>query len=583
MSIVCPGKAVQVDIVPDVALPFIRSLRRVAAATFLGVVFSPVPAQAIEESRPLPLRSAALSTPTQAAAELPRLIEQALYASDGDAGAGNSTEAAVIRLFYYDRGYRPVWTGNAHSSELITAIEASREHGLTPSDFHVDALRKAVAGGDDPQAIVRRELLLTDALAQLVRQLQYGKIDPGMLYSTWNFSPLPDVRERAQALEALFEAGSLSTALATLTPQDADYRGLQKALLRFSALAAKGGWGSVPDGPTLRPGERDPRVRSLRARLQAEGWLAADGRAASRSDAARYDKALAAAVKRFQSAHGLAADGAVGTGTLAALNVSAAERAAQIRVNLERWRWVARDLTADLLLVDITAFNAELHLGGEPVWSSKVAVGRPARKTPVLLDHVQHLVLNPKWVVPPTILREDVIPGVMRNAAYLDKHQLRVVNNSGQAVSPAQVNWSGYGRAGFPYQVVQQSGAGGALGRIKFSLSNGYAIYLHDTPSRAQFNKPTRALSSGCVRLEKPRDLALLLLDDAQRWNEQALDAAIASQRTRTVPVAREVPVMLLYRTALADATGSVSFRADIYDEDGAVLALLDRPSRWQP
>jgi len=123
---------------------------------------------------------------------------------------------------------------------------------------------------------------------------------------------------------------------------------------------------------------------------------------------------------------------------------------------------------------------------------------------------------------------------------------------------------------------VQQSGADGALGYLKFSLSNGYSIYLHDTPSRGQIRKPVRALSSGCVRLEKPRDLALLLLDDPRLWSAEALDAAIASGRTQTVAVDRQVPVMLLYRTAVADATGAVSFRSDIYNHDGAVLALLD-------
>lgn len=574
------GKAPEGGIVPDVALVLNQLLRFFATASLLIAGISPLLAQTtVEPPPPLGERaipSASLPTP----ADLPLRIEQALHQSSSDGGPADSPEAAVIRLFYHARGYRPVWTGNERTRAVLAAVEASRAHGLAPADFAIDALRReAAGGGGDRDAIVRRELLFTGALARLARQLHYGKVDPRALYSIWNFSPLPDASERAQMLTDLLEADSLTTALAALAPQDRAYRALQKGLSRFTELAASGGWPSIPAGATLRPGEREARVRALRARLQAED-PAADLAAAPGSDPARYDKALAAAVERFQRVHGLAVDGAVGPLTLAALNVSAADRAAQIRVNLERLRWVARDMPADRLAVDITGFNAELHLDGALRWSSKVVVGRPARQTPVLLDEVQHIVLNPKWVVPPTILREDVIPGMIANAAYLKKRQLRVVDRSGQVVAPELIDWSGVRRTGFPYRIEQQSGADGALGRIKFALANGYAIYLHDTPSPAHFQKPVRALSSGCVRLEKPRELALLLLDDPQRWDKDALDAAIASRRTQSVPVGRYVPVLLLYRTAVADELGTVSFRSDIYDQDGAVRALLDTPAR---
>ncbi len=545
-----------------------------AAAAVLVAGLSPLPAQALEGPR-AGLGSSVGSG--QGAAALPLQIEQALHERGRDGRVARSADAEAVRFFYHGRGYRPVWVADARVRELIAAVDASRDHGLTPSDFAIDALRKAqAAGADGPDAIVRRELLFTDALARLARQLHSGKVDPYSLYSIWNFSPPPGAVERARMLGSLLEAPSLGAALAALAPQDESYRALQAGLSRFSALAAIGGWQDVPEGPTLRPGERDPRVRALRARLQAEGWIAATDLATAGGDPARYDDALKAAVERFQRAHGLAADAAVGRQTLAALNVGAAERVGQIRVNLERARWIARDMTADRLVVDITSFDAELHLGGALAWSSKVVVGRPARETPMLLDRVQHLVLNPKWVVPPTILREDVIPGVIRSAAYLDEHQMRVVDRSGQAVDPALIDWADARRSGFPYSIVQQSGADGALGQIKFSLSNRYAIYLHDTPSRSLFRKPARAFSSGCVRLEKPRELALLLLDDPVRWSAEGLEAALATGRTQVVPVQRHVTVMLLYRTAAIDGTGAVSFRSDIYEEDERVLAALD-------
>ena len=315
-------------------------------------------------------------------------------------------------------------------------------------------------------------------------------------------------------------------------------------------------------------------MASLRARLAAAGERVSEAR-----DKSHYDEALVEAVKRFQAAHGLQADGVLGAQTLEALKASPAQRVAQIRANLERLRWVASDLQGDRLLVDIVGYHADLVLDGQPVWSSRVIVGKPKRRTPSLLDSVTHLVLNPKWVVPPTILREDVIPGAARNPSYLANRRLRVVDRSGQTVDPATIDWSGARQSGFPYRVEQQSGADGSLGRIKFSLSNPYVIYLHDTNARSLFKRAERALSSGCVRVEKPEELAVLLLADSGRWSAQALQAALDSGRTRTVDVGRDVKVLLHYATAALDEAGRVLLRNDIYGYDAAIVAALDAPA----
>ncbi|HRF71373.1 MAG TPA: hypothetical protein PL117_01245, partial [Accumulibacter sp.] len=265
------GKAPEGGIVPDVALVLNQLLRFFATASLLIGGISPLLAQTTVEPPP-PLGERAIpSAAAPTAAGLPLRIEQALYQSSSDGGLADSPDAAVIRIFYYTRGYRPVWTDNGRASAVLAAVEASGAHGLTPADFAIDTLRRTVAGGgDDPDATVRRELLFAGALARLARQLRYGKVDPRALYSIWNFSPLPDASERAQMLTDLLEADSLTTALAALAPQDKAYRALQKGLSRFTELAASGGWPSIPAGATLRPGEREARVRALRARLQAE-------------------------------------------------------------------------------------------------------------------------------------------------------------------------------------------------------------------------------------------------------------------------------------------------------------------------
>lgn len=484
-----------------------------------------------------------------------------------------SREWDVVRTTYERRGFAPIWGDAGRRSALIAVVEESRADGLEPADYGIAQLRASAPArpaDEDPSVVAARDVLFTGSLAKLVRHLRYGKVDPRSLHSMWNFSPLPDAGTLAAQLQDVLDGESLPAAVAAQAPQVDAYRNLRAALARFRELERAGGWTRIAAGPSLSAGDRGPRVAALRARLLASGDLAASGGASGD----RFDDALVSAVKRFQAGHGLDADGAVGMATLEALNVPVTECISRIRANLERWRWVAADIDPDLLLVDVAGFRAELRLANQRVWSTRVVVGRPSRETPSLLDSVQHLVLNPKWVVPPTILREDVIPGMRRNPGYLNSHRLRLVDRSGRTVDASAVDWAGQGGS-FPYQVVQSSGADGSLGQIKFALGNRYSIYLHDTPSRALFNRASRAYSSGCVRVQNPLELAVLLLDDPTQWSPEALKAAIATGKTRTVPVNRDITVMLLYYTADADASGTVHFRKDIYDRDARLLSAL--------
>ncbi len=252
-----------------------------------------------------------------------------------------------------------------------------------------------------------------------------------------------------------------------------------------------------------------------------------------------FDAPLEAAVRRFQSRHGLEADGVVGRATLAALNVGVANRVAQVRANLERLRWVARELKGDYLLVDIAGFTARLWRDDALVWSARVVIGLPFRTTPEFRARMKYLVLNPEWTVPPTILREDVLPKVIDDPAYLERHRMRVLDAAGRRIDPSAIEWSRYrtNPRAFPYQIVQAPGGDNPLGAIKFMFPNEHLVYLHDTPARALFERATRACSSGCIRVERPLELARLLLDDPVRWSDERLREAVASGRTQTVPV----------------------------------------------
>jgi murein L,D-transpeptidase YcbB/YkuD len=527
------------------------------------------------------LASAAVHAADPAAEALRLRVEQLRAGREVRVDGAHVAARTLIPEFYERRAFRPAWDRPGRAHAMLATAEASRDHGLDPADYHVATLRRMVAAGPagDPAARAERELVLTDALVRLAYHLRFGKVNPRELYPDWNFTRSLGGIDPAQAMEAAIAAADLRAALEAHAPQLPQYKALQAGLAQYRAIALRGGWPVVPPGPALKPDMRDARVAALRRRLAASGDLPA----AEAAEPDRFDTELEEAVKRFQARHGLAVDGAVGRRTVEALNVEPARRVDQIRVNLERARWVAQDLKGDFLLVDIAGFDATLYLGGEPAWHSRAVVGRPYRKTPVFRAAMKYLVLNPTWTVPPTILREDVLPQVAKNPAYLAKNHMQVVDDRGRPVDPAAIDWSRHPAQPFPYHIVQDPGDDNSLGRIKFMFPNGHSVYLHDTPAKALFDRTERAFSSGCIRIERPVELAARLLDDGERWSAERLHEAIATGETRTVPVKREVPVLLLYFTAAPDGTGGIAFRPDVYGRDGPVLAALGRAFRFSP
>jgi murein L,D-transpeptidase YcbB/YkuD len=349
------------------------------------------------------------------------------------------------------------------------------------------------------------------------------------------------------------------------------YERFKAALAEYRALEAAGGWPTVPTGPTLRLGMTDERVAVLAARLAVTNDLTSEDAGAAGTF---YDETIAAGVRRFQARHGLAADGAVGPATLAALRVPVAARIEQLRVNLERARWVFYDPESEFLVVNIAGFQLYHVRRGEIVWRTRVQVGRPYRQTPIFRAEMTYLVVNPTWTVPPGILRNDILPAVRRDSGYLAARNIDVFDQNGARVDPATVDWNG--RRSFPYRFVQRPGPDNALGRIKFMFPNEHAVYLHDTPSRDLFERDSRAFSSGCIRVENPFELSKLLLGSARA--EERFEALQKSGRTETVFLDKPMPVLLLYWTAEVDAEGRVSFFSDLYERDAGVAAALAEP-----
>lgn len=524
--------------------------------------------------------SAAGDPPAEA---LRYFVETLRTTGDARIGAGSAAARALVASLYEKRGFTPFWTDPPRAKALLASIEASATHGLNPRDYHAELLAAtppaAASAVDRERALAERELLLTDAYLRLAYHLYFGKADPRTLQHGWNFARTLDGVEPASALAVLLAAPDPAAALEGLAPRLALYRELRGALARLREAEQRGGWPTVGDGPRLERGTTGPRVQVLRDRLRASGDLQAG------AGEAFFDEELEVALRRFQARHGLDADGVAGRATVAALNVTVSERIAQVRANLERLRWVARELSGDYLLVDIAGFSAQLWLNDTLAWQARVVVGRPFRTTPEFRAPMKYLVLNPEWNVPPTILREDVLPKVIRDPGYLQHHHMRVLDHAGRPVDPAAVDWQRYRSQprGLPYQIVQAAGQDNPLGGVKFMFPNEHSVYLHDTPSRELFDKTVRAFSSGCIRIDKPLDLAVLLLDDPQRWDRTQLADAIASGKTQTVPVRRTVPVMLLYFTASVGPAGELQFRPDLYRRDAPIIEALAAPFRFAP
>lgn len=487
-------------------------------------------------------------------------------------------QLASVRLledFYRARGYRPAWICRDQVADLLRLAEESRDDGLRPGDFNVAEIR-ALVGTQDPSTLLEQErgdadILLSDTLLRLVHHSKYGKVNFEAIDPKWYKAEGPYSTDLVADLQRVLAAPDLAAAVRGLKPEQPFYTRLKAGLARYRAIADAGGWPSIPEGGSLKPGMRDPRVAKMRERLKVTG----DFTGPAPTDPQRFDPALKNAVIAFQGRHFLRADGTVGAETLKAMNVSAKERVDQIRVNLERMRWVYDRLPGDYLLVDVAGQRVHLFRGGEEVWTTRAIVGRAERPTPTFRDQVEYLEINPTWTVPPTILKEDILPKARGNPEAVRKKGLMVLDRSGRRIAPEAVNWH-QSAASFPYILRQEPGEKNALGHIKFMFPNRFSVYLHDTPTRHLFERPQRLYSSGCVRVDRPLELAERVLNEPARWDQERLKGVIDAKRTRWVHLKEPLAIILAYWTADAEENGAVRFRQDVYERDAQLLAALE-------
>lgn len=503
-------------------------------------------------------------------------VEQArLQPAVGVRGA-RLLQAQAVARFFEARAFVPAWRLPAGARQMVAAIRNIEHDGLTPADYHLSVITAALdAYSRTPSAEVAADLevLVADAAAALVDHVRHGRVRPAALDKRWNVDPRAGAPGLDVVLVELALAPALDAAIEAQKPAHFIYAGLRQALAQLRTMVTAGGWPAVTLGPAIKPGATDARVALVRKRLRVTGELATT----TTDGDAIYDDILQAAVRTFQAHHRLADDGIIGKATVEAMNITAETRVQQVRVNLERARWVVGgdSLSDSFVLVNLPAFKVYLIRDRRNVWEGRTQIGREARQTPTFRADMKYLVFNPDWTVPPTILAQDVLAGMRKGQDTIARKQLKILDAQGRAVDPATIDWLAATPGNFRYTLRQPPGPDNALGRVKFIFPNQHSIFLHDTPSRELFVSDQRTFSSGCIRVEHPLDLAAVLLEGQDDWTPARIQEVVDSKQSRTVFLDTPLPVLIVYWTVSVGATGELRFARDVYNLDPAVLRAL--------
>jgi murein L,D-transpeptidase YcbB/YkuD len=487
----------------------------------------------------------------------------------GQRPAGVGEEAWKHTQNLYKRyGQTPLWLvddglAKDRAGALTNAVLGANADAIRIDDYPVAELANALVAvrrANQPTAeqFADADVLLTATYAALGEDYLVGQIDPKSIAQSWHINPQDENVD--SALVRTLGQMPLDKSIAAMRPQGEDYAGLQKALVQFRNVVSKGGWQRIPDGKALKRGDSDSpqRLAALRNRLADEGIQVpaaandsgAQGRRASAG--AVYDAGLAAAIAQFQARHGIAVDSALGTETLNSLNVPAEYRLGQIAANLERARWMPRSLGSRYIFVNVPAFHLEAYDSGQKALDMKVIVGQEYedKATPVFSDSMETVVFRPYWNITPDIQAKEIEPKIAANPGYMESENLEYYKDGGAT------------------RIRQKPGPKNSLGFVKFLFPNDFNIYLHDTPQRELFGKDVRAFSHGCIRVEKPTELAEWVLG----WDANRVEQAMQNgPDNSSVKLPRKIPVYITYGTAYV-RDGQLFFGNDLYHRDDKLV-----------
>ena len=476
-----------------------------------------------------------------------------------------------VALFYRGRAYEPVWVEGEdvldEADAALRVLGGAANDGLDPERYkfsavvrlraHFDSIESDVDDAAEQHILGDLDVMLTEGFRRYARDLAMGTLDPEASGVEWEIER--NVDPGAQPIEAIANGAAPRDVVDALRPITPYYDRLMVALRRYRELQQEGGWPAVGDVGKIERGQSTEAVARVRARLagSADSLESVYARA-GQADPDRYDDNLFEAVKRFQYRHGLDPDGVIGGATVEAMNVPIEERIIAIRTNLDRWRWLPRDLGNRFILVNVAGQELEVVDNDTVVMAMNVVVGKVGNETPIFRDTLEHIVVNPYWNVPANIADEELWPIAARDPGYLARNNYEVVTRNGERT------------------IRQRPGPRNALGEVKFLFPNRHDVYLHDTPADNLFSQSSRAFSHGCVRVEHPRELARLLVRLAVERDPNDFDELAALDEEKWVNVKHEMPVYILYFTAWARPDGVVNFYNDIYRRDEGLRDQVD-------
>ena len=498
---------------------------------------------------------------------------------------------AIIN-FYRLNGFEPLWVSSegltAKSRRVLALLADAESEGLIPLDYMPPTLGSfsddgSIFKGQVP-ALARLDIAMTAMAVRYAEHVYSGRIIPKKLSGYYDV--VPPALDLGRALYELSYRRLPDLYLSSLRPQHPAYRAMRASLSELRAKLAESNQQSIPKGETVKPGARDARVPLVRERMVKLGllsvedslaWIeetanAPDAGAADEVLARTLDRKLSAALKAFQASRKLKQTGRLDKATVEALNTRSDQRNIQkLAMNMERMRWLPRDLGKRYIFVNQASFELRIIEDDRITWTTKVIVGKADTQTSVFSDEMETVVLNPYWGVPRSIIKYEMMPYLVNDPSYLDRKGFEVVNSRGEVVSSSSVDWWAYGNK-IPYDIRQPPGDDNALGNIKFLFPNSHDIYMHDTPTKNLFAEKSRAFSHGCVRVENPRKLAEYVLG----WDRAQIDDMIASGMNQDIQLPAHIPVHLNYFTAWPDASGKIAYHPDVYNRDARLEKALN-------
>lgn len=499
---------------------------------------------------------------------------------------------ALLQL-YQANGFQPVWMAanlpDQNAQQLLLALNETAADHWQPYHFDLDDIQAAsqelqaahqerTTVDDDfriVEAVSRLDLLLSRACLRYIQLVNSGQLIPDSLQTDLGTLTVASRRYRSDfdsSLETLTNAvlkQQLPELLRQLTPQQPAYLAMRHELQRYQHLGSNHEWPPLLIPEHLQPGQQHPLVPALRQRLELLGDLPSDSDPdPAATNSYYFGTDLQTAISRFQQRQGLPVDGRPGSATLQRLNQTPEQLVRKIALNMKRLRLLPLTPPSRYILVNVPDYRLQLIEQGQQRLDMKVIVGQPQHPTPVITEAIKQLELAPTWGVPKRIAVEKLLPKIINDPFYLQAHDYLVFDRQQQLVDPQTVDWQNLGRGNFPYRLLQRPGPDNALGDVKFLLPNSQAIYLHDTSEPGLFKRRQRALSSGCIRVEKPLELAYQLLRDQYDWSPKRVTDTIRKGKPERLNLSVPVPVYLLYWTAWVDEHGTLQLRDDIYGRD---------------